>query len=800
MTEAEASFRSSAALRPWTSPAAPGRPPPGFGHLSGSFYLAGRVRSSCWVGPFDWELPASRHGNRCHGRGEIAVTRYCARHPRTGPRSQLSSVARIPVPAFRHVIAEGRMMGEASTSVASDGISVDRPSPTSQSDHLAVLGHIRDPYDLQVLSRDELTRLADEMRAFLIEKVSVSGGHLGPNLGVVELTIALHRVFESPRDALIFDTGHQAYPHKLLTGRQDDFDHLRASGGLSGYPSRAESEHDWVESSHASAALSYADGLAKAFELTGSKDRRVVAIVGDGALTGGMCWEAMNNIAAGEARRVIVVVNDNGRSYAPTIGGLADRLTSLRTRSGYERLLASVKRDLAKLPLLGRPTFSVLHAVREGLKDALSPRTLFGDLGIRYLGPIDGHDILALEKALRKATDVRGPVIVHAVTQKGMGYRPAEEDTADRMHACGPIDPRTGKPKAGSDATQWTDVFASELLQWGTRRDDIVAITAAMPRPTGLTAFGTRFPNRMFDVGIAEQHAVTSAAGLALGGMHPVVAIYSTFLNRAFDQVVMDVALLKLPVTFVLDRAGITGPDGGSHNGVWDLSLLGMVPGMRVAAPRDAASLRELFGEALDVDDGPTAIRFPKGSVGADTEALERVEGVDILCRPTDPDVVLVAVGPMASVALTATATLAKRGVAVVVVDPRWVLPVPAQVVKACPRCSPGRDAGGVGATRRGWVGRGGPDARGADRHTGAQCRCAATVPRSCLAQRNSRRPRPNGRGPGHQHLFLGSGAGWRRCEPGRMTMRSRAQGFAAVGRRRADQADRIHGHKDPLG
>jgi 1-deoxy-D-xylulose-5-phosphate synthase len=574
------------------------------------------------------------------------------------------------------------MMGEASKSVASDGISVDRPSPTSQSDPLAVLSHIRDPYDLQVLSRDELTRLADEMRAFLIEKVSVSGGHLGPNLGVVELTIALHRVFDSPRDALIFDTGHQAYPHKLLTGRQDDFDQLRAAGGLSGYPSRAESEHDWVESSHASAALSYADGLAKAFELTGSKDRRVVAIVGDGALTGGMCWEAMNNIAAGKSRRVIVVVNDNGRSYAPTIGGLAECLTSLRTRPRCERLLALVKRELTGLPTLGRPTNSLLHAVREGLKDALSPQTLFGDLGIKYLGPIDGHDIFALENALRKATDVRGPVIVHTVTQKGMGYRPAEEDTDDRMHACGPIDPRTGKPKPATDATQWTDVFASELLQWGTRRDDIVAITAAMPRPTGLTTFGTRFPNRMFDVGIAEQHAVTSAAGLALGGMHPVVAIYSTFLNRAFDQVMMDVALLKLPVTFVLDRAGITGPDGASHNGVWDLSLLGMVPGMRVAAPRDAASLREQLGEALGVDDAPTAIRFPKGSVGADTEALERVEGVDILCRPKDPDVLLVAVGPMASVALRATATLAKRGVAVVVVDPRWVLPVPEQVVK----------------------------------------------------------------------------------------------------------------------
>ncbi|RDH78853.1 1-deoxy-D-xylulose-5-phosphate synthase [Mycolicibacterium moriokaense] len=517
----------------------------------------------------------------------------------------------------------------------------------------AVLGRIRRPRDLQGLSRDELTGLADAIRAFLIEKVSVSGGHLGPNLGVVELTIALHRVFESPRDALIFDTGHQAYPHKLLTGRQDDFDHLRAAGGLSGYPSRAESEHDWVESSHASAALSYADGLAKAFELTGSEDRRVVAIVGDGALTGGMCWEAMNNIAAGKSRRVIVVVNDNGRSYAPTVGGLAERLTSLRTRPRYKHLLAW-----------------------------LSPQTLFADLGIDYLGPIDGHDILALEKALRIAKGTSGPVIVHTVTRKGMGYPPAEEDPADRMHTCGPIDPRTGQPKADTGVVQWTDVFAGELLRWGGRRDDIVAITAAMPGPTGLAAFGKRFPNRMFDVGIAEQHAVTSAAGLALGGMHPVVAIYSTFLNRAFDQVLMDVALLKLPVTLVLDRAGITGPDGASHNGVWDLSLLGMAPGMRVAAPRDASSLREQFGEALEVGDGPTAIRFPKGSVGADIKAVERIEGVDVLCRPHDPDVLLVAVGPLATIALTAAAALGERGVAVAVVDPRWVLPVPEQVVK----------------------------------------------------------------------------------------------------------------------
>ena len=545
-----------------------------------------------------------------------------------------------------------------------------------------ILDRIEGPRDLDGLTRDELVKLASEIREFLTQKVAVTGGHLGPNLGVVELTIALHRVFDSPHDAFIFDTGHQCYPHKILTGRQDGFDRLRTVGGLSGYPSRAESDHDWIESSHASAALSYADGLAKAFELSGARDRRVVAVVGDGALTGGMCWEALNNIAAGRTRPVIVVVNDNGRSYAPTVGGLADRLARLRTRPGWDRLLASIKRKSTRLPLAGRPVYSVMHAMKVGLKDAFSPQILFADLGIKYLGPVDGHDMVAVEDALRMAKDFGGPVIVHTVTRKGMGYRPAEDDPADCMHACGPIDLLTGTPKTVSAAPQWTDVFAAELIRWGELRDDIVAITAAMPGPTGLAAFGAKFGERMFDVGIAEQHAVTSAAGLALGGLHPVVAVYSTFLNRAFDQVMMDVALHRLPVTFVLDRAGITGSDGASHNGVWDLSILGIVPGMRVAAPRDAAALREQLGEALAIDDGPTAIRFPKGSVGVDIDAIERVDGVDVLHRPQDPDVLLVAVGPLASVALTAAATLGERGVAVLVVDPRWVLPVPEQVVK----------------------------------------------------------------------------------------------------------------------
>jgi 1-deoxy-D-xylulose-5-phosphate synthase len=553
---------------------------------------------------------------------------------------------------------------------------------TNGAPSFSILGSIGCPHDLDRLSSAELHTLAGELRAFLIDKVSATGGHLGANLGVVELTIALHRVFDSPRDALIFDTGHQAYVHKILTGRQGGFDRLRTSGGLSGYPSRSESEHDWIESSHASAALSYADGLAKAFELTGAQHRRVVAIVGDGALTGGMCWEALNNIAAGKSRSVIVVVNDNGRSYAPTVGGLADRLASLRLRPGYERLLDSTKRGLTRLPLVGRAAYAVLHALKEGLKDALSPQMLFADLGIKYLGPIDGHDLAALESAFRMATSFGGSVIVHTVTRKGMGYPPAERNTADHMHACGPIDPRTGRPKTDSNASDWTDVFVSELIRWGKLRNDIVAITAAMPGPTGLAEFGARFPTRMFDVGIAEQHAVTSAAGLALGGMHPVVAIYSTFLNRAFDQVLMDVALLKLPVTLVLDRAGITGPDGPSHHGVWDLSLLGIVPGMRVAAPRDAASLREQLGEALMIADGPTAIRFPKGAIGADFDGVERINGVDVLFRPEDPDVLLIAIGPLATIALAAAATLAERDIAVLVVDPRWVLPVPDTLLK----------------------------------------------------------------------------------------------------------------------
>jgi len=541
-----------------------------------------------------------------------------------------------------------------------------------------MLEQVRGPADLQHLTQDQLTELAVEIRQFLIHKVAATGGHLGPNLGVVELTLALHRVFDSPHDPIIFDTGHQAYVHKMLTGRAADFDTLRMKGGLSGYPSRAESDHDWVESSHASAALSYADGMAKAFELTGHRNRHVVAVVGDGALTGGMCWEALNNIAAAK-RPVVIVVNDNGRSYAPTIGGFADHLAGLRLQPGYERLLERGRVALRGVPVIGEACYHAVHSVKAGLKDAISPQVMFTDLGIKYVGPIYGHDEHAVENALRHARGYNAPVIVHVVTRKGMGYPPAENDEAELMHACGVIDPHTGLATTAS-APGWTSVFSDALIAYATKRRDIVAITAAMPGPTGLAAFGERFTDRLFDVGIAEQHAMTSAAGLAMGGMHPVVAVYSTFLNRAFDQVMMDVALHKLPVTIVLDRAGVTGNDGASHNGMWDLSMLNIVPGIRVAAPRDGARLREELGEALDVHDGPTAIRFPKGEVGQDIPAIERVDGIDILARPAEglgADVLMVAVGSFAAMALKVSERLRKQGIGVTVVDPRWVLPVP---------------------------------------------------------------------------------------------------------------------------
>src|SRR3954465_301975 len=518
----------------------------------------------------------------------------------------------------------------------------------------SILAGIKTPADLKRLDPDQLTVLAAEIRDFLVAKVSRTGGHLGPNLGVVETTPAMHRVFDSPRDRRLFDTGHQAYVHKIVTGRQDGFDLLRQRGGLSGYPSRAESEHDLVENSHASTALSYADGLAKAFALRG-ENRHVVAVVGDGALTGGMCWEALNNIA-GTDNRVVIVVNDNGRSYAPTIGGLADHLSTLRLNPGYERVLDLVKDALGSTPVVGKPVFEVLHAVKKGIKDAVSPQPMFEDLGIKYLGPVDGHDEQAMESALRRAKGFDAPVIVHAVTPKGYGYRPAEDDDADCLH--GPssaFDVQTGKLLA-APALKWTAVFADELVRIADERPDVVGITAAMAEPTGIATLARKYPERVYDVGIAEQHAATSAAGLALGGLHPVVAVYATFLNRAFDQVLLDVAMHELPVTFVLDRAGVTGPDGPSHYGIWDMSVFGVVPGLRIAAPRDAATLREELREAVAVEDGPTVVRFPTGSVAADLPALRRVGPVDVLHEAGRKDVLLVPVGAFAGLGLEVAA------------------------------------------------------------------------------------------------------------------------------------------------
>lgn len=544
---------------------------------------------------------------------------------------------------------------------------------------MALLESVQGPADVKRLEHDELEQLAEEIRSFLVEKVARTGGHLGPNLGVVELTLAIHRVFDSPRDSVVFDTGHQAYVHKIVTGRQAGFDRLRKKHGLSGYPSRAESEHDLVENSHASTSLSYADGLARSYQVAGA-DRCAVAVVGDGALTGGMCWEALNNIAADQERPLVIVVNDNGRSYAPTIGGLAEHLASLRLNPGYEKALESGKRTLRNLPVVGRPLYTGLHAAKSGIKDAISPQVMFSDLGLKYLGPVDGHDLRALENALNIAKSFGGPVIVHAVTRKGNGFAPAENDEADQMHQVKVINPATGelvKPTPKS----WTNVFSDELVRIGKERSDVVALTAAMLGPTELEKFAEAFPDRCFDVGIAEQHGMTSAAGMAMGGLHPVFAVYSTFLNRAFDQLLMDVALHKQPVTVTLDRSGVTGDDGASHNGMWDLSILGIIPGIRVAAPRDAVTLREELREAVAVDDGPTVVRFSKGSVIEEVPAVERIGSVDVLHWASTNDVLLTAVGAFAELGAAVGRRLSAEGIGVTVVDPRWVTPVPQEIV-----------------------------------------------------------------------------------------------------------------------
>ncbi|WP_028649342.1 1-deoxy-D-xylulose-5-phosphate synthase [Nocardiopsis sp. CNT312] len=556
---------------------------------------------------------------------------------------------------------------------------------------MALFESMNDPEALKRLPADRLPALAREIRDFLIDSCSQTGGHLGPSLGVVELTIALHRVFDSPKDPILFDTGHQAYTHKILTGRHD-FSALKSEGGLSGYPSRAESEHDFIENSHASTALSYADGMAKANEVRGRDDRTVVAVIGDGALTGGMAWEALNNIADKRNRRLVVVVNDNGRSYSPTRGGIADHLASLRLAPGYEQALDLAKSTLNRTPVVGQPLYEALHGLKKGVKDAIQPQMMFEDLGLKYLGPVDGHDEPALEKALRRARDFGGPVIVHCITQKGKGYAPAENHEEDQFHAPGPFDIDTGLAKPGSKAVKWTSVFADAMVELGAEREDVVAITAAMLHPTGLHKFAEAYPDRVFDVGIAEQHAATSATGMAMNGLHPVVAVYATFLNRCFDQVLMDAALHRQGVTFCLDRAGVTGNDGPSHNGMWDMSILQVVPGLRLAAPRDAERLRTLLREAVAVEDAPTVVRYPKGAVAEHLDAVGRVGSMDLLRAGTGgdraADLLIVGVGSMAQTACEVADRMAAQGIGVTVVDPLWVKPLDRALVEEAARHS----------------------------------------------------------------------------------------------------------------
>jgi 1-deoxy-D-xylulose-5-phosphate synthase len=546
---------------------------------------------------------------------------------------------------------------------------------------VSLLERINGPRDLKALPASEIPVLADEIRHFLVDQVSRTGGHLGPNLGVVELTIALHRVFDSPHDTIVLDTGHQSYVHKLLTGRQD-FSGLRTEGGLSGYPSREESEHDVVENSHASTSLSWAHGIAAGRVARGERDRHTVAVIGDGALTGGMAWEAINNIAAEPDLPLVVVVNDNERSYAPTRGGLADHLATLRTTRGYERFLDWGKHTISRAPVVGGAMYETLHGVKKGIKDIVAPQGMFEDLGLKYIGPVDGHDEPAVEAALRKARAFGGPVLVHVITQKGRGYEHAVNHEGDQFHAVGVINPETGLPLEIAGRS-WTDVFADTMVELGEQREDVVAITAAMMIPVGLEPFAERFPERTFDVGIAEQHAMTMAAGLAFTGMHPVVAVYATFLNRAFDQLLMDCALHKAGVTVVLDRSGVTGPDGASHHGMWDMTIGGVVPGLHLAAPRDGQQVARAVRESVDIADAPSVVRFPKGTVADPIEAVRVVGGVDVLAEPDDGEVeiLLVGVGSMAATALTAAEKLAAEGHRVRVVDPVWALPVPEALV-----------------------------------------------------------------------------------------------------------------------
>ncbi len=546
---------------------------------------------------------------------------------------------------------------------------------------MSLLSGIKSPSDLKSLSNDQMLELAGEIRSYLVETITATGGHLGPNLGVVELTLAIHRVFDSPKDRIIFDTGHQSYVHKLVTGRTD-LSSIRTKNGIAGYPQRSESEHDVVESSHASSSLSWADGIAKAYKLTGQTDRAVVAVIGDGALTGGMAWEALNNITDDNDRNLVIVVNDNGRSYAPTIGGLARHLNNVRTDEVYKKAYRFSRKFFSAFGPLGRLAYSVLRGAGKGLLGTFTPKGMFPNLDLKYIGPIDGHDLEAMEQALTQAKSYGAPVIVHAITQKGRGFQLAEDNIDDQFHAVGQIDPKTGKSLESSSAPSWTSVFADEIVSIADENEKVIGLTAAMLIPVGLHKLAAKYPTRVFDVGIAEQHAVASSAGLAFGGLHPVVAVYATFMNRAFDQVLMDVALHNAGVTFVLDRAGVTGPDGASHHGMWDLALLQIVPGIEIAAPRDAIRLREELAEAVAIEDKPTVIRFPKGSAPTEIPQIRRLkDGVDVLHEAASKDVLLVAVGAMAPVALKVAELLSAHGIGATVIDPRWVVPVRQTVI-----------------------------------------------------------------------------------------------------------------------
>ncbi|MGQ0617368.1 MAG: 1-deoxy-D-xylulose-5-phosphate synthase [Acidimicrobiia bacterium] len=523
---------------------------------------------------------------------------------------------------------------------------------------------INSPADLRRLSYAELAQLSAEIRSFIVEAVTRTGGHLGSNLGAVELTLALHRVFDSPRDIVLWDTGHQAYVHKIVTGRRHEFDGLRRSGGLSGYPCRAESEHDWVENSHASTIVSYAHGLATARDLGDQLgDRRIVAVIGDGSMTGGMAFEGLNNLGH-SGRKAIIILNDNGRSYAPTISKLGDSVARLRVNPRYLRNRARLDQALGEVPVVGSKMVKGIKATVAALREMFEPRAFFEDLGVRYTGPFDGHGIKGLESALRHAAEYDGPIVVHVLTQKGRGYAPAENDPIKRLH-----DMSEAKP--GS----YTAAFTEAVQKAADERPELVAITAAMPDSTGLLTFGERFPGRLIDVGIAEQHAVTSAAGMAMGGLRPVVAIYSTFLTRAFDQVMYDVGLHRQPVVFCIDRAGITGDDGPSHHGTLDMALLSKVPGMTILAPSSYQEVGQMLRDALDQVPGPVAIRWPKTQAPSVSED-QIGQGLRGRRVRRGRDVCVLAVGKMLAAATEAADLLEAEGISATVWDVRVVKPL----------------------------------------------------------------------------------------------------------------------------